>query len=59
MTPLYNMYRSINFHPGLFSELRYMSNGLTFKILNVILQNFQGCCQMTNVRLDNNGYKIS
>ena len=27
MTLLYNMYKLINFHSGLFSELRYMSNG--------------------------------
>ena len=32
MTLLYNMYKPINFHSGLFSELRYMSSGLTFKI---------------------------
>ena len=30
MTLLYNMYKPINFHSNLFSELRYMSNGLTF-----------------------------
>ena len=47
MTLLYNMYKPINFHSGLFSELRYMSNGLTFEILNEILRNVQGCCQMT------------
>ena len=41
------MYKPINFHSGLFSELRYMSNGLTFEILNGISRNFQGCCQMT------------
>ena len=29
MTLLYNMYKPINF-----SELRYMSNGLTFEMLN-------------------------
>ena len=40
MTLLYNMYKPIDFHPGLFSELRYMSNGLTLKILNGILRNF-------------------
>ena len=57
MTLLYNMYKPINFHSGLFSELRYMSNGLTFEILNEFSRNFQGCCQMT--KLDNNGYKIS
>ena len=33
MTLLYNMYKPITFHSGLFSELRYMSNGLTFEIL--------------------------
>ena len=35
MTLLYNMYKpiiGINFHSDLFSELRYMSNGLTFVI---------------------------
>ena len=37
-----------NFHSSLFSELRYMSNGLTFEILNGISRNFQGCCQMTS-----------
>ena len=38
MTLLYNMYKSINFHSGLFSELRwaYMSNGPTFEIPNEI-----------------------
>ena len=40
MTLLYNMYKPINFHSGLFSELRYMPNGLTFEILNGILRNF-------------------
>ena len=34
MTLLYNMYKPIIIHPGLFSELRYMSNGLTFEMLN-------------------------
>ena len=33
----------------LFSELRYMSNGLTFEMLDGIARNF----------LENNGYKIS
>ena len=44
MTLLYNMYKPINFHSGLFSEMRYMSNGLTFEMLNGISQNCQGCC---------------
>ena len=43
----YNMYKPINFRSGLFSEMRYMSNGLTFDILNRISRNFQGRCQMT------------
>ena len=47
MTLHYNMYKPIYFRSGLFSELRYMSNGLTFEILNGISLNFQGCCQMT------------
>ena len=42
MTLHYNMYKPINFRSGLFSELRYMSNGLTFEILNGILRNFSG-----------------
>ena len=42
MTLLYNMYKPINF-----SELRYMSNGLTFEMLNGNSRNVQGCCQMT------------
>ena len=33
MTLLYNMYKPMNFHSGLFSELRYISNGLTIEIL--------------------------
>ena len=41
MTLLYNMYKPIIIHPGLFSELRYMSNGLTFEMLKGILRNFQ------------------
>ena len=42
----YNMYKPIrpNFHYGLFSELRYMSNGLTSEKLKGILRNIQGCC---------------
>ena len=36
MTLLYNMYKPINFHSGLFSELRYKSNGLAYEILNGI-----------------------
>ena len=56
MTLLYNMYKPINFHSYLFSELRYMSNGLAFKILNGISRNYEGCCQII---IDNNGYKIS
>ena len=40
-------YKPINLHPGLFQELHYMSNGLTFEILNGISRNFQGCCHMT------------
>ena len=40
MTLLYNMYKPINCHSGLFSELRYMSNGPTFKILNGNFANF-------------------
>ena len=47
MTLYYNMWKPIHFRSGLFSELRYMSNGLTFEILNGILRNLQGCCQMT------------
>ena len=43
MTLHYNMYKPITFHSGLFSELRYMSNGLTFEILNGILRDFQEC----------------
>ena len=38
----YNMYKPINFRSGLFSELRYMSNGLTFEILNGFSRNSQG-----------------
>ena len=38
---------SFHFRSGLFTELRYMSNGLTFEILNGISRNFQGCYQMT------------
>ena len=44
MTLLYNMYKPINF-----SELRYMSNSLTFEMLNENSRNFQGCCQLTKV----------
>ena len=41
MTLLYNMYLNpLIAIPGLFSELRYMSNGLIFKILNEILRIF-------------------
>ena len=47
VTLLYNMYKPIIIHSGLFSELRYMSNGLTFEMLNQISRNLQGCCQMT------------
>ena len=47
MTLLYNMYKPAKFHSGLFSEFCYKSNDLTFKILNGILPNFQGGCQMT------------
>ena len=36
MTLNYKMYKPINFRSGLFSELRYMSNGLTFEILDGI-----------------------
>ena len=43
------MYKPIIIHSGLFSELRYMSNGLTLEMLNGTLGNFQGCCQMTIV----------
>ena len=39
MTLLYNMYKPIIIHSGLFSELGYMSNGLTFEMLNGISQN--------------------
>ena len=39
MTLLYNMYKPINLHSGLFSDLRHMSNGLTFEMLTGILQN--------------------
>ena len=42
MTLLYSMYKPINS-----SEFRYMSNGLTFEMLNGNSRNFQGCCQMT------------
>ena len=41
MTLLYNMYKPINFHSGLFSDLHYMSNGLTFEMLNGISQIFR------------------
>ena len=41
------MYKPIDFHSGLFSEMRYMSNGLTFEMLNGISRKFQGCCQKT------------
>ena len=34
MTLHYNMYKPINFRSGLFSELHYTSNVLTFEILN-------------------------
>ena len=40
MTLHYNMYKPNNFRSGLFSELRYMSNGLTFEILDGISVNF-------------------
>ena len=46
MTLLYNMYKPTPVYSQ-DSELRYMSNGLTFEKLNGITQNFQGCCQMT------------
>ena len=41
MTLLYNMYKPIIIHSGLLSELRYMSNGLNFKMRNGISWNFQ------------------
>ena len=34
-------------HSGLFSELRFISNGVTIEMLNVISRNTQGCCQTT------------
>ena len=34
---VYNIYKPINFHSGLFSELRYMSNGLTFELVYAII----------------------
>ena len=52
MTLLYNMYKRIIIHSGLFSELRYMSNNLTFEMHNEIFR-------VVAKWLDNNGYKIS
>ena len=44
MTLLYNMYKvkPIIIQSSLFSELRYMFNGLTLEMLNGISQIFQG-----------------
>ena len=42
MTLLYNMYKPIKPYSGLLSKLRYLSNSLTFEILNGISQNFSG-----------------
>ena len=62
--PIYDApvgYKPINFHSGLFSELRYMSNGLTFEILNFEILNFakfSGLLPNDQIG-SNNGYKIS
>ena len=40
MTLLYNLYKPINFFPV--PELRYMPNGLAFKILMKIFEKFSG-----------------
>ena len=51
MTLLYNMYKPINFHSGLFSELRYMSGDLTLELREIH--------RVVAKWLDHNGYKVS
>ena len=58
MPLLYNMYKPIIIHSGLFSELCYMSNGLTLKCS----MEFHEIFKVVATLLDNNhdnGYKIS